>query len=131
MSSDRLRILNPPDAAALMTTARSFGNYDLAGALADLVDNSIKAHSRNIDIICTFLSSKDCEVRVRDDGDGMNKSELIAAMRPASSNPVEERSPDDLGRFGWGMKSASFSQCKNPDSYFLDGKVGERGKMEP
>lgn len=112
MNPQPSRIRNPPDASALMTTARSFGNYDLAGALADLIDNSIKAHSRNIDITCTFLESRDCEVRVRDDGDGMSKAELIAAMRPASTNPTEDRSPDDLGRFGWGMKSASFSQCK-------------------
>ena len=33
-------------------------------------------------------------------------------MRPASVNPDQDRSADDLGRFGWGMKSASFSQCK-------------------
>lgn len=112
MSRVSRRIQNPPDASALMTTARSFGNYDLAGALADLVDNSIKALSRNIEITCSFLSNKDCKVRVRDDGIGMTRKELIAAMRPASSNPAEERSPDDLGRFGWGMKSASFSQCK-------------------
>ena len=31
---------------------------------------------------------------------------------PASTNPLEHRSPDDLGRFGWGLKSASFSQCQ-------------------
>lgn len=105
-------ISNPPDAAALMTTARSFGNYDLAGALADLVDNSIMAKSRKIDITCSFLENGDCEVRIRDDGKGMEAGELRAAMRPASANPNDERSPDDLGRFGWGMKSASFSQCK-------------------
>ena len=29
---------NPPDAASLMLSARSFGNYDLPGALADLID---------------------------------------------------------------------------------------------
>ncbi len=42
----------------------------------------------------------------------MSPYELRMAMRPASVNPDEERSADDLGRFGWGMKSASFSQCK-------------------
>ncbi len=106
------RISNPPDAASLMTTARSFGNYDLAGALADLIDNSIKAKSQNIEITCLFLDDGDCEVRIRDDGEGMSGPELKKAMRPASANPAEERSPDDLGRFGWGMKSASFSQAK-------------------
>ena len=30
-------VSNPPDAASLMTSARSFGNYDLAGALAEQV----------------------------------------------------------------------------------------------
>lgn len=112
MSDQIHRIQNPPDASSLMMTARSFGNYDLGGALADLIDNSINAKSRNIDIICTLLDNKDCEVRVRDDGDGMTEAELIAAMRPASTNPTETRSLNDLGRFGWGMKSASFSQCK-------------------
>lgn len=103
-------IENPPDAHSLMTSARSFGNYDLAGALADLVDNSLKARARNVGIFCLFSNGAP-EVRVVDDGHGMSEAELRAAMRPASQNPMEERSPDDLGRFGWGMKSASLSQC--------------------
>ena len=105
------RLFNPPDASALMTSARSFGNYDLAGALADLLDNSITAGADSIDITCTYEAGNP-EVRVRDDGSGMSAEELRIAMRPASVNPNEERSADDLGRFGWGMKSASFSQCK-------------------
>jgi hypothetical protein len=104
-------IQNPPDARSLMTSARSFGNYDLASALADLVDNSIKAKAHRIDFLCFFRGGSP-EVRVIDDGHGMSLPELHAAMRPASQDPSEERSSDDLGRFGWGMKSASFSQCK-------------------
>lgn len=94
-----------------MMSARSFGNYDLAAALADLIDNSIKAHASFIEISCLF-NAGDPVVTITDDGEGMSPSELMDAMRPASSNPSKERSPDDLGRFGWGMKSASFSQCK-------------------
>lgn len=105
-------VTNAPDASSLMLTARSFGNYDLAGALADLIDNSIKAKSRQIEIECSLLSNNDCQVRIRDDGDGMSAAELKSAMRPASSSPETERAEDDLGRFGWGMKSASFSQCR-------------------
>lgn len=101
---------NPPDAASLMTSARSFGNYDLPGALADLIDNSIKAGAREIALICDFAGGLP-EIRIRDDGCGMTAAELHLAMRPASANPLAERLPDDLGRFGWGMKSASFSQC--------------------
>jgi hypothetical protein len=104
-------VQNPPDAAALMTTARSFGNYDLPSALADLIDNSIKAESHNIRLSCLY-NGGDPQVSVVDDGYGMTASELRLAMRPASANPTADRSPDDLGRFGWGLKSASFSQCK-------------------
>jgi len=103
-------IPNPPSAAALMASARSFGNYDLAGALSDLIDNSIKAEAKNISLTCLFNEGAPI-VRILDDGYGMSPEELLKAMRPASADPREERSPDDLGRFGWGMKSASFSQC--------------------
>lgn len=102
---------NPPDAVALMLSARSFGNYDLAGAIADLIDNSIKAKARTVSVSCLFNEGAP-EVRILDDGTGMSRDELHAAMRPASASPLEERSPDDLGRFGWGLKSASFSQCR-------------------
>ncbi|MDR6952976.1 hypothetical protein J2X65_002337 [Ancylobacter sp. 3268] len=101
---------NPPDAASLMISARSFGNYDLPGALADLIDNSIKAGAREVVLDCRFNDGSP-EIRIRDDGHGLSGQELRVAMRPASSNPLAERAPDDLGRFGWGMKSASFSQC--------------------
>lgn len=101
---------NPPDAASLMMSARSFGNYDLPGALADLIDNSIKAGAREITLTCRYRDG-DPEIRIRDDGHGLSGQELRDAMRPASSNPLAERSAEDLGRFGWGMKSASFSQC--------------------
>jgi len=101
---------NPPDAASLMLSARSFGNYDLPAALADLIDNSIQAGAREITLTCRYNDGEP-DIRIRDDGHGLSGQELRKAMRPASSNPLMERSPDDLGRFGWGMKSASFSQC--------------------
>jgi hypothetical protein len=103
-------VANPPSATALMTSARSFGNYDLAGALADLIDNSIKAKAKLIKISC-FFNDGAPTVRLLDDGCGMTADELTVAMRPASSDPRNVRPSDDLGRFGWGMKSASFSQC--------------------
>lgn len=104
-------IRNPPNAASLMMSARSFGNYDLAGALADLIDNSVKANAQNVWIRCLYDDGEP-EVVIRDDGHGMSRDELHAAMRPASTNPTSERSPNDLGRFGWGLKTASFSQCR-------------------
>src|SRR5471030_5210 len=105
------RIPNPPQPAALMATARSFGNYDLAAALADLIDNSIHAGASWIRIEFD-PGERDVTVRIRDDGRGMVEQELIDAMRPASANPEADRDKDDLGRFGWGLKSASLSQAR-------------------
>lgn len=106
-----MRISNPPRAKDLMATARSFGNYDLAAALADLIDNSIKAKASRVDI--TFEpEDSDVVVRIRDDGTGMDFETLVIAMRPASANPQDARESDDLGRFGWGLKSASLSQAR-------------------
>ncbi|WP_413736030.1 ATP-binding protein [Sodalis sp. RH21] len=106
-----MRISNPPQAQDLMETARCFGNYDLAAALADLIDNSIKAKATRVYI--NFVPEKsDVVVRIRDDGTGMDLETLKIAMRPASSNPQDVRDPDDLGRFGWGLKSASLSQAR-------------------
>lgn len=106
-----MRIINPPDASSLMATARSFGNYDLAAALADLIDNSIRAETKKVSILFEPVE-KDVLVRIRDDGMGMSKDELVAAMRPASANPEDPRELNDLGRFGWGLKSASLSQAR-------------------
>ena len=52
-------------------------------------------------------------IGIIDDGIGMSKEQLIEAMRPASQDPEDQREESDLGRFGWGMKSASFSQARS------------------
>jgi hypothetical protein len=104
-------VQNPPDARFLMEAARSFGNYDLASAIADLVDNSITASAGEISISC-FWNNGTPEVRIRDDGDGMDRDTLIRAMRPAGTDPNSPRAPHDLGRFGLGLKTASLSQCR-------------------
>ena len=42
----------------------------------------------------------------------MSPDELVEAMRPGSMSPLENRDKKDLGRFGLGLKTASFSQCR-------------------
>ena len=99
-----------PRAAAMIESLRAFG-YDLPTALADLVDNAITAGARRIWLDFHWDGADSCIV-LRDDGRGMSEAELVAAMRPGSRNPLDERAPDDLGRFGLGLKTASFSQCR-------------------
>ncbi|MES0032091.1 ATP-binding protein [Mesorhizobium sp. M0040] len=85
--------------------------YSLETAIADIIDNSISAGARNIDIRLDALSD-DPALAIIDDGGSMTPDELIAAMRSGSRSPRDERPTDDLGRFGLGMKTASFSQCR-------------------
>src|SRR5437016_308347 len=89
---------------------RAFG-YELPSAIADLVDNSIFAEAKNIwvDFVWEGENSTIC---ITDDGRGMSVEELVNAMRPGSRNPLESRDPKDLGRYGLGLKTASFSQCR-------------------
>ena len=102
---------HPPSAACLSASMRDLG-YSLETAIADLIDNSISADADKIDIICDIA----CEhpvVVILDNGKGMTGDEVLAAMRHGTVNPRRHRSPKDLGRFGLGLKTASFSQCRS------------------
>lgn len=100
----------PPRASVLAESLRAFG-YDLGTAIADLVDNSISAGAANVWIDFTW-DGPDSSIAVTDDGRGMSESRLRDAMRLGSRHPGETRAADDLGRFGLGLKTASFSQCR-------------------
>jgi hypothetical protein len=49
---------------------------------------------------------------IADNGWGMTSDEVIAALRHGATDPRKKRAPKDLGRFGLGLKTASFSQCR-------------------
>jgi hypothetical protein len=94
-----------------MEALRAFG-YSPEAALADLIDNSITALAREVSLRFHWDES-DSWISVQDDGEGMDLPRLIEAMRPGTTNPREERSVDDLGRFGLGLKTASLSQARS------------------
>lgn len=102
--------LAEPGAAALVEALRAVG-YDACTAIADLIDNSITAGAQNVWLRFEWVG-EDSFMVLLDDGKGMNATELHAAMRPGSRNPLEERAAGDLGRFGLGLKTASFSQAR-------------------
>ena len=98
-----------PFAPALIESMRSLG-YSFPAAIADLIDNSISAHATEIEIYSE--PNADPYLIILDNGHGMSNNEIYEAMRYGSTNPLETRSEDDLGRFGLGLKSASLSQCR-------------------
>ena len=99
----------PPKAHTLISATRHIG-YSLESAIADLIDNSIAAEAKNIDI--DFMDSDESYIAIIDDGFGMTDDELTNAMQYGSSDPSKNRSDNDLGRYGLGLKTASMSQCK-------------------
>ncbi len=99
-----------PEPGALIESLRAFG-YTPQTAIADLIDNSVTAGARNIWVDFTW-NGDDSYVTIRDDGKGMTVEELVAAMRAGSQSPLKQRHHRDLGRFGLGLKTASFSQCR-------------------
>jgi len=99
----------PPRAAALSQSMRDIG-YSLEAAVADIIDNSISACASKVDIFFDVQQTSAC-LAIIDNGHGMNEKELIEAMRHGTQNPRAPRSKGDLGRFGLGLKTASFSQC--------------------
>jgi len=100
----------PPRAVAMIEALRGLG-YSTATALADIIDNSIAAGATTVDL--TFVwSGWQSSIRIEDDGHGMSAAGLDSAMRLGDRNPLDRRAENDLGRFGLGLKTASFSQCR-------------------
>ncbi|MDP3515677.1 MAG: ATP-binding protein [Pseudohongiella sp.] len=99
-----------PYASSLIEGHRDFG-YNLETALADVIDNSITAGATYVKLVANSISDAPF-IAIVDDGSGMTETQLIEAMRLGSKNPKDIRAKSDLGRFGLGLKSASFSQCR-------------------
>jgi hypothetical protein len=99
-----------PHAASLIEGMRDFG-YTLETAMADVIDNSVTAKASKVEILAE-TATEEPWIAIVDNGAGMTEPELIEAMRPGTKNPLQEREGHDLGRFGLGLKSASFSQCR-------------------
>jgi hypothetical protein len=99
----------PPNLSNFLSSFREIG-YLCEVAIADIIDNSVSAKSSVIKI--TALENPYKKISIYDNGLGMSTRQLEEAMRLSSKNPNDKRAKEDLGRFGLGLKVASFSQCK-------------------
>lgn len=94
----------------MLESLRGLG-YAPHTALADLVDNSIAADAREVALHFEW-AAQDSWVRIVDNGNGMDDAALEAGMRLGARDPRGVRATNDLGRFGLGLKTASFSQAR-------------------
>lgn len=99
-----------PRPSSLIESMRNVG-YTMETAVADIIDNSIAAQASEIKIFYSCEEGMPC-IAILDNGQGMTREELIEAMRPGGFGPLQERLSHDLGRFGLGLKTASFSQSR-------------------
>lgn len=101
-----------PDPTSLLESTRNLG-YSIEEAISDLIDNSITANAKNI--IYEFHWNNGVPYfLLKDDGKGMSyeKNEFIDSFK-LGAEKERNRDPKDLGRFGFGMKTASLSQSKS------------------
>lgn len=84
--------------------------HTLASAVADIVDNSISADATEIDICFSEPNAGHGRwMTISDNGHGMDAEQLAEAMTLGSDVDYETNS---LGKFGYGLKGASWSQAK-------------------
>ncbi|MBF4552501.1 ATP-binding protein [Corynebacterium suicordis] len=110
-----------PSARRLTNSLRDIG-YSFESAIADLVDNSIAAGSKQIEIEIVFSGEKS-HVVIIDDGDGMSPEELNEAFRFGSQRTYQS---GQLGRYGLGLKTASLSQCRRLTVFTREKRSGTK-----
>lgn len=103
---DKLRL--PPQGGGTIRALSRIG-YELSAAIADLIDNSIDAEATKVEISFFRNDTQITAVTIADDGRGMNRADLERGMQFAGRTDHELT---DLGTYGMGLKSASFSQAK-------------------
>ena len=79
--------------------------YSIETAISDLIDNSVSAGCKRVEIL-TDTESDPFKLYIVDDGDGMDNIQLFENLKFPSNSPEFKRSNTDLGRFGLGMKTA-------------------------
>lgn len=96
-----------PDSEGVFDAVARIG-YEFEHAVADLVDNSIDAGARNVLIRFIHDGKAVRSVAVIDDGRGMSDQVIDQAMAFGARTG---KGKDSLGKYGMGLKAATFSQC--------------------
>jgi len=104
--SEEIELL--PDPKRLIEGLRDTG-YEFNTAIADIIDNSIAADATQVDITIMMDYRGAIRVSIADNGYGMDRKDLINAMKYGSDR---RPNPASLGKFGLGLKTASTAFCR-------------------
>jgi hypothetical protein len=106
-------------------TVRDNGYNDTASAISELIDNSIDAKSKNIQILVfekTITKANRpmkeiSKIVIVDDGKGMNVEEMETSLQFGNGTKSNNTDDEIIGKFGIGLPNASVSQCKKVEVY--------------
>ncbi len=101
-------IKNAPNPGRTIAGLRDTG-YSFETAVADLIDNSIAAGAKHIDIQVLMDLHGKVKLFITDDGCGMDEGGLVQAMQYGSP---QRSDPASLGKYGLGLKTASTAFCR-------------------
>jgi hypothetical protein len=106
----------------VMESMRDSGYRDIRKALNDLIDNSEQAGAKKIAVVTTtdsedqkYAREKISNIAVIDDGHGMLPDMLPIAVKWGGTDRHNQR--DGLGRFGFGLPTASISVTREYEVY--------------
>jgi len=110
------RPIIPPELA--VKAMRDSGYKNTAYALAELIDNSVQANAKEVEVICfeeyrqvkERVSRRIQAIGVLDNGDGMTPETLRLALQFGNGTHLTDR--NGIGRFGMGLPNSSISQCR-------------------
>ena len=102
-----------------------------ANAIAELIDNSIDAHARRVNLLIEEQykpvkargSWQVAELAVVDNGDGMDPPTLPKALRVGDRGDHADQAR--IGKFGMGLMASTLSQCKRIDVWTWQGSSAE------
>ena len=100
----------PPRASAMIEALRGLG-YSAATALSDIIDNSISANAQSVDLNLSGTATT-ATWQFWMTGPVWMATSSSPPCVLAKRSPLDPRAESDLGRFGMGLKTASFSQCR-------------------
>lgn len=98
----------PPNAEQLINALRQIG-YSFEQAISDILDNCLNAKAKSVIVRIEYDENSIVRILIGDDGHGMTERLLTRAMRFGAH---EDASDHSLGKFGMGMKLASFSHAQ-------------------
>ena len=100
---------------------RDTGYRDAAAALAEIIDNSVQAKARRVEVliaekemrVVSKASWQADRIAVLDNGTGMTSEVLIAALQ--FQNGAYKQDHSGIGKFGMGLPQSSISSAGNVD----------------